>query len=116
MLQANFFNEVLKKDELLPKVMEIAKKLANYPPEALMQSKRVRCNSYWIHIQGNYIQLIRSEEQCAKLEAISKNEIDVLVYRWTSRLVHFAFESLIIVLYSEFVEAIMKFMTRKSKL
>jgi len=67
-LRFGFLNDIYSDNELFEKVMSIARKLSESPPESLIQSKK----------------LIRSHEILKNLEEINRKEVDILVSRWKS--------------------------------
>lgn len=85
-LKANLLNEVFteKGDQFTEKVFAIARQLASYPPEAVQLSKR----------------LIRNNRRLALLDAVNKEEVELLGERWVS---------------AECIQAVMNFMSRRQK-
>jgi len=69
LLRCNLLNDVYKGNELLPKVMENAKELAELPSEALLDSKG----------------LIRNPELLKQLDRINNAEVQTLQKRWASQ-------------------------------
>jgi len=81
-VECRLAGKIIPKDQLLPQVYKMAELLANLPPQALFEAKK----------------LIKNEEYKKKLKEINTREVKVLLERWSS---------------SEFMQAIMNFMTRK---
>jgi enoyl-CoA hydratase/carnithine racemase len=93
-LALGFVNEIFPDGEVYSKTLEIAKEIAQLPPQALAESKQVRP----LH-SLNFFKLLKPPAYKAQLDEINLKEVEKLCHRWTT---------------PEFMEAVTTFMMKKN--